>query len=124
MVIEPRMTGLLLIDQPPTQDHRRIQWDLDPQPGLAGSFEFWDRRGLGTVRLLNKSEMIELHDRLGPDPLTMTSLQWAVQLARTQRPIKNVLLDQNLVVGIDHLNLGKFLEERAQQRRIRFVDVL
>ena len=109
LVIEPRMTGLLLLTAPPTQAHRRIRWNLSPQPGLADSFEFWDQRGLGTVRLFNQMELARLRDRLGPDPLTMTPEQWAHQLSRTRRAIKNALLDQHLVVGIGNIYASEIL---------------
>jgi len=112
IVIEPRMTGLLLISAPPSQDHRRIQWDLSPShKSLPSSFEFWDRRGLGTVRVLNKQEMTELHDRLGPDPLEMTPADWERQLQRTNRPIKTALLDQKLVVGIGNIYASEILHQ-------------
>jgi formamidopyrimidine-DNA glycosylase len=112
IVIEPRMTGLLLISAPPTQNHRRIQWDLSPPcESLASSFEFWDRRGLGTVRVLNEQEMTELHDRLGPDPLEMTPAEWERQLHRTNRPIKTALLDQKLVAGIGNIYASEILHQ-------------
>lgn len=111
MVIEPRMTGLLLVDTPPTQVHRRIRWELDPRPGHADAFEFWDRRGLGTVGLLNEQQMIELRQRLGPDPLAMSPSEWKYQLARTGRPIKNALLDQNLIVGIGNIYASEILHQ-------------
>lgn len=109
IVIEPRMTGLLLISAPPTQEHRRIQWDLDPHPELAPSFEFWDRRGLGTVRLLSEEQMDELHNRLGPDPVNLSPQTWAQQLNRTMRPVKNALLDQQIVVGIGNIYASEIL---------------
>ncbi len=109
LVIEPRMTGLLLISSPPTPEHRRIQWDLEPRPGLASSFEFWDRRGLGTVQLLDAQQLKQLQDRLGPDPLEMSAADWAMQLNRTQRPVKNAMLDQSLVVGIGNIYASEIL---------------
>ena len=109
MVIEPRMTGLLLVASPPTHNHRRIVWELDPQPGLADSFEFWDRRGLGTVRVVDQTELARLRARLGPDPLVMTADEWADQLSGTRRPIKNALLDQQIVVGIGNIYASEIL---------------
>ncbi|MCH2213175.1 MAG: formamidopyrimidine-DNA glycosylase [Fuerstiella sp.] len=111
MVVEPRMTGLLLITEPPTRAHRRIQWELDPKDGFAKSFEFWDRRGLGTVRILTETKMIELRRRLGPDALDMDPNQWAIRLSGTQRPIKNAILDQNLVAGIGNIYASEILHE-------------
>jgi len=109
IVIEPRMTGLLLINTPPTQAHRRIQWYLNPVDNLAPSFEFWDRRGLGTVRLLGRKSIQELKNRLGPDPLTMPDTQWVTQLHLTHRPVKNALLDQKIVVGIGNIYASEIL---------------
>lgn len=111
MVIEPRMTGLLLLTSPPTTDHRRIQWDLDTRPGHIESFEFWDRRGLGTIRLLNAGEFEQLQARLGPDPLHMSTDDWKQQLSRTQRPVKNALLDQSLVAGIGNIYASEILHQ-------------
>src|SRR5580693_386516 len=70
VVIEPRMTGLMLLSDPPDRDHLRIEWQF------AGRAEFnslwmWDRRGLGTVSLYAPG-MLERHirkRRLGPDAL-------------------------------------------------------
>jgi len=109
LVIEPRMTGLLLVSTPPTQAHRRILWKLNDVRGRAPSFEFWDRRGLGTVRLLDQDAMEALRLRLGPDPLSISVEQWTKQLSKTQRPIKNALLDQQLVVGIGNIYASEIL---------------
>ena len=109
IVIEPRMTGLLLINAPPTQGHRRIQWHLNPVEHLAPAFEFWDRRGLGTVRLLDTGSMRDLKCRLGPDPLNMPDAQWVTQLRLTRRPVKNALLDQKIVVGIGNIYASEIL---------------
>ena len=50
IVIEPRMTGLVLLADPPDQEHLRLGLSLEagPVPWLW----FWDRRGLGTIALL------------------------------------------------------------------------
>lgn len=109
LVIEPRMTGLLLVSAPPTQDHRRICWTLNEVPGQPPSFEFWDRRGLGTVALLNQNAMNALKDRLGPDPLNMSMEQWTTQLSKSRSPIKNALLNQKLVVGIGNIYASEIL---------------
>jgi len=111
LVIEPRMTGLLLVSAPPTQAHRRICWNLNSVSDRAPSFEFWDRRGLGTVSLLDQDGMSAIENRLGPDPLSMTTEQWIEQLSKTQRPIKNALLDQRIVVGIGNIYASEILHK-------------
>src|SRR5437868_898288 len=41
IVIEPRMTGLVLLAEPPTREHLRLRLLLD---GAPGELLFWDRR--------------------------------------------------------------------------------
>jgi formamidopyrimidine-DNA glycosylase len=109
-VIEPRMTGLVLVADPPDTEHLRYEWRLAGAKRQA-SLWFWDRRGLGTIRLLNPAQLAEiLSDRfLGPDALEITIDDWRARLSRTSRPIKVALLDQKLVAGIGNLYASEIL---------------
>ena len=109
LVIEPRMTGLLLISEPPTREHRRVVWHFEPEPNRASQMEFWDRRGLGTVALLVPDQLAELQKKLGPDALEITEELWKQRLAKTSREIKVALLDQALVAGIGNLYASEIL---------------
>ena len=109
VVIEPRMTGLLLVSDPPTTAHRRVCWHLQPEQQRRSSFEFWDRRGLGTIRLLDALQMEQLNRRLGPDALRISMTDWKLRLAKTARAIKVALLDQSLVAGIGNLYASEIL---------------
>lgn len=109
IVVEPRMTGLMLVADPPSVEHRRLCWHLKPKRGRRSSFEFWDRRGLGTVRLLDPEAMAAVKQKLGPDALDMTPAAWKTQLQRTKRPVKVALLDQKLVAGIGNLYASEIL---------------
>ncbi len=109
VVIEPRMTGLMLVSDPPTTAHRRLCWHFAPVKGRVDSIEFWDQRGLGTVRLLDSEQMNALRSSLGPDALEITVDQWKQQLSRTVRPVKVALLDQKLVAGIGNLYASEIL---------------
>ena len=111
IVIEPRMTGLMLLTDPPTQKHRRLCFELSPVKKKAGSLEFWDRRGLGTVSLLNPKEFAELESRLGRDALDIPNNDWKAILSRTDREIKVALLDQALIAGIGNLYASEILHE-------------
>ena len=113
--VEPRMTGLMVLDQAPTEGHVRLEWHLGPAPGATPSphdrLRFWDRRGLGTVRLYGPGE-IDTHltpAYLGPDPLTMPPAAWLAALAKTTRPVKVALLDQKLAAGIGNLYASEIL---------------
>ena len=109
-VIEPRMTGLMLVADPPDREHLRLEWRLAgaDQPR---SVWFWDRRGLGVVRLCDPAELIQRlgGDSLGADALLMTESSWRDALQRTARPIKVALLDQKLVAGIGNLYASEIL---------------
>lgn len=113
IVIEPRMTGLMLVADPPTQTHRRLQWLLEPNGTDIQSFEFWDRRGLGTVRLLTDLEYKDLTTRLGKDALQMQLEDWLQLKRRTSRPVKVAMLDQKLVAGIGNLYASEILHRAS-----------
>ncbi len=111
IVVEPRMTGLMLITDPPTREHRRICFDFSPARKKASSLEFWDRRGLGTISLLSPQQMLQLESRLGKDALNLSVEDWISILARTAREIKVLLLDQSRVAGIGNLYASEILHE-------------
>src|SRR3712207_1167399 len=52
IVFEPRMTGLLLLDESPDDIYGRFRLRLRGRD--AKHIIYWDRRGLGNVRLLNR----------------------------------------------------------------------
>ncbi|MBW3542340.1 MAG: bifunctional DNA-formamidopyrimidine glycosylase/DNA-(apurinic or apyrimidinic site) lyase [Planctomycetes bacterium] len=110
LAIEPRMTGLVLLGEPPNREHLRLEWRF-ADAGEYPSLWFWDRRGLGTVRLYLPGE-IERHlgpERLGRDALEMTRGEWAAKLSSTRRAVKVALLDQRLAAGIGNLYASEIL---------------
>ena len=109
IVVEPRMTGLMLVADPPSTEHRRICWKLKAKRGKTPSFEFWDRRGLGTVRLLDKQQLEDLRSSLGCDALSIDAAKWHEQLQKTSRPVKVAMLDQKMVAGIGNLYASEIL---------------
>jgi len=108
IVIEPRMTGLVLLSDPPTTDHLRLRLEL--ADGVNDQLLFWDRRGLGTVRLLRPSEIAAVVDaKLGVDALAITADQLRDELRHSRRAIKVALLDQAAVAGIGNLYAAEIL---------------
>jgi formamidopyrimidine-DNA glycosylase len=109
LIFEPRMTGLVLVSDPPTTEHLRFRLDIENGP--VDNVWYWDRRGLGSVRLLNQREYAErLGDgRLGPDALELTSQALRERLATSRRAIKVALLDQRAVAGIGNLYASEIL---------------
>jgi formamidopyrimidine-DNA glycosylase len=111
MAIEPRMTGLMLINDPPDQKHLRLEWQLAGSGTSSSSLWFWDQRGLGTVTHYQPGEFaaFEQSGKLGPDALVATLEQWQHWTSRTDRAIKVALLDQKCIAGIGNLYASEIL---------------
>jgi formamidopyrimidine-DNA glycosylase len=100
----------MLLANPPDVEHLRIEWRLDGDREF-NSIWFWDRRGLGTVRLYTRKELdkeLGPH-KLGPDALDFTTDNWRERLKATARAVKVALLDQKLVAGIGNLYASEIL---------------
>jgi len=109
LIFEPRMTGLVLITEPPTKMHLRFALELSDCP--IKELLFWDRRGLGKVTLLSdKQYQRKLTDgSLGPDALAITAEQLRERLGSSRREIKVALLDQSAVAGVGNLYASEIL---------------
>lgn len=109
IVLEPRMTGLVLLADPPNRKHCRLRIDLKG----AGPSEllYWDRRGLGSVRLFSAAEF-DRHfgpENIGPDALAISADGLRQRLGKSNRAIKVALLDQKVVAGIGNLYASEIL---------------
>ena len=109
IVFEPRMTGLVLLADAPSREHLRLRIDL--KNGPSDHLWYWDRRGLGNVRLLSPEELQDQlgSERLGPDALEISDDQLRQRLAGSSRAIKVALLDQKVLAGIGNLYAAEIL---------------
>jgi formamidopyrimidine-DNA glycosylase len=111
IVIEPRMTGLVLLADPPSVEHLRVRIRLTG--GKPAELLFWDRRGLGTVSLFSVDEFGTRFETgknaIGPDPLRISADELRDRLKRRRRPIKVALLDQRDIAGIGNLYASEIL---------------
>ncbi len=109
LIFEPRMTGLVLIADPPDTAHLRFRLDLTGSD--LPQLWYWDRRGLGSIQCWNAAEFAERlnGDTLGPDALDVTEGELRVRLAASRREIKVALLDQRCVAGIGNLYAAEIL---------------
>ncbi len=109
LVFEPRMTGLVLIADPPSYKHLRFRLKL--HGGSASELIYWDRRGLGSVTLYSRAAYDRMlgPDHVGPDALQITKDLLKQRLSASQRAVKVALLDQRCVAGIGNLYASEIL---------------
>lgn len=109
LIFEPRMTGLVLLAAPPTTEHLRLQVKLSG--GKHKELLFWDRRGLGLVRLVTPAEFDALYGegKLGPDALLLSADGLRERMHQSKREIKVALLDQRAVAGVGNLYASELL---------------
>ena len=108
LVFEPRMTGLVLLRDPPTQEHLRLRLRLEGGP--APELLYWDRRGLGVISLLDPARFqARCAGRLGPDALGIDAPTLIERLGSSLRPIKVALLDQAALAGVGNIYASESL---------------
>ena len=103
------MTGLVLVAEPPTREHLRFRCCVSGN-GIA-EFLYWDRRGLGSVRLFSPKEFDAAFgpDKVGADALLMTGELFREKLSSSKRAVKVALLDQRAVAGIGNMYASEIL---------------
>jgi formamidopyrimidine-DNA glycosylase len=108
LVFEPRMTGLVLVSDPPSSAHLRFR--IGFSSGIEEVF-FWDRRGLGLIYLLTAAQLHERlgPDKLGPDALVVNGEDLHKIFGASKRPIKVALLDQKRIAGVGNLYASELL---------------
>lgn len=109
IVIEPRMTGLVMLADPPDAEHLRLVFSLEG--GRVERILFWDQRGLGVARLLSEEEFRQSlgPDRLGPDALSVSAKTLRQRLGASGRAVKVALLDQRALAGVGNLYASEIL---------------
>jgi formamidopyrimidine-DNA glycosylase len=111
IVIQPRFTGALLIDdgnfQDAELDYSTIRFDLDDGRAL----HYADVRRLGTVALMDERRFAEYSAKLGIEPLdrTFTTTHLSGVLRATSQPVKKVLMEQRKIAGIGNIYANEAL---------------
>lgn len=109
IVFEPRMTGLVLLADPPSLDHLRFRLDL--HESSVSHLWYWDRRGLGSIQLLDRRQVERQlgPPHLGPDALELDARQLRVRLSARRTALKVALLDQSALAGVGNLYASEIL---------------
>jgi formamidopyrimidine-DNA glycosylase len=127
IVFEPRMTGRVLLVQPPDTDHLRLVFDLSGDPAVQ--LMFWNMRGFGVVRLYSPRQLaLNLGpEKLGPDALEISAADLRERLCSSRRAVKVAILDQRAVAGIGNIYASEILhragvDPEAACNRLRPID--
>src|SRR6266480_5362946 len=111
IVVQPRFTGALLIDDGSLTaselDYSTLRLDLDDGRAL----HYADVRRLGTVALMTPDRFTEYSAKLGVEPLdrTFTAAHLSGVLRGTSQPVKKVLMEQRKIAGIGNIYANEAL---------------
>ena len=111
MVIQPRMTGTLVISTGKASLEERRYRVLKADIGDDDRFVYRDVRRLGTIWLLDETAWRAYTGRIGPEPLAedFDDRQFAKQLAGTRVAIKKALMDQRRIAGVGNIYANEAL---------------
>jgi formamidopyrimidine-DNA glycosylase len=111
LVIQPRMTGSLIVHERALDADEARYAVLTCTLDDGRLFVYRDVRRLGTVWLLDDRGWSAYDARLGPEPLVpeFTPAAFAARLAGTRAAIKKAIMDQRRVVGVGNIYANEAL---------------
>lgn len=111
LIIQPGMTGNLLVyDRRLTAPERRYVV-LQAGLGKGATFVYRDVRRLGTLLLLDEAAWQSYTARIGPEPLApdFDGDVFAARLRGTRQAVKKALMDQHLIAGVGNIYANEAL---------------
>ena len=111
MIIQPRMTGSVIVyDRPLTRDELKYAV-LICTLSDGHKFVYRDVRRLGTIWLLDEEGWIAYTGRIGPEPLeeTFTPFVFAQRLKGTRTAVKKAIMDQRRLAGVGNIYANEAL---------------
>ncbi|HKI95419.1 MAG TPA: bifunctional DNA-formamidopyrimidine glycosylase/DNA-(apurinic or apyrimidinic site) lyase [Gemmatimonadales bacterium] len=113
LVIQPRMTGSLLVNTRPLTAEERRYAVLEASIGRGATFVYRDVRRLGTIWLLDEPGWSTYTARIGPEPLDpdFDVPRFRARLRGTRQAIKKVLMDQRRIAGVGNIYANEALFE-------------
>ncbi len=104
LLVHLGMTGQLTVapTTSPRLEHTHLVFPLD---GAAEELRFRDIRRFGSVTWFASEQGLDgfLSQRLGPEPFDWTPAGWQNALSGTERCLKAVLLDQQVIAGVGNI---------------------
>ena len=111
IVVQPRFTGALLVDNGQFThgelNYSTMKFDLDD----GRSLHYADVRRLGTVALMSHKVFAEYSRKLGVEPLdpAFTAAHLSGVLRVSSQPVKKVLMEQRKIAGIGNIYANEAL---------------
>ena len=127
LVIQLMMTGQLIVEKKVklADKHTRITFILSDGTGLL----YNDQRRFGQLRVVSDLKQINHFNILGPEPFSkrFSPLFMRQAFQKTNRPIKNLLLDHTFVAGIGNIYACEVLfrsqlSPKRPSRHISFIE--
>jgi len=111
IVVQPRFTGALLIDDGSLTASELSYSTLRLQLDDGRALHYADVRRLGTVALMNADRFEEYSGKLGIEPLdrAFTGKHLSAVLRATSQPVKKVLMEQRKIAGIGNIYANEAL---------------
>jgi formamidopyrimidine-DNA glycosylase len=111
VVVQPRFTGALLIDDGALPEAERRYSTIELTLDDGRRLHYRDIRRLGTVTLMNPERFEHYVSALGIEPLdpTFTAAHLSVLLSGSRQAIKKVLMDQRAIAGLGYIYANEAL---------------
>ena len=111
IVVQPRFTGALLIDDGSLDDSQLSYSTMRLELDDGRALHYADVRRLGTVALMDPSRFDEYSGALGIEPLdrSFTAAHLSGVLRSTSQPVKKVLMEQRKIAGIGNIYANEAL---------------
>jgi formamidopyrimidine-DNA glycosylase len=113
LIIQPRMTGSLVVHERPLTRGEAKYAVLICTLDDGRRFVYRDVRRLGTIWLLDEKGWAAYTSRIGPEPLeeTFTPFVFADRLRKTRVAVKKAIMDQRRIAGVGNIYANEALFE-------------
>jgi formamidopyrimidine-DNA glycosylase len=111
LVIQPGMTGSLMVHRRPLKPVQAKYAVLRAELQGGGELVYDDVRRLGTLLLLNQKEWERYSSGIGPEPLEdgFSAEQLGLTLRRSRQAVKKVIMDQRHLAGVGNIYANEAL---------------
>jgi formamidopyrimidine-DNA glycosylase len=111
LVVQPGMTGSLVVHDRPVTDDEATYAVLRARLDDGRELVYRDVRRLGTLLLLDDRQWARYSAAIGPEPLDegFTAEQLGLALRRSRQAVKKVIMDQKALAGVGNIYANEAL---------------